>query len=81
MLQDQRKYEEAETLNRQVLKGREEVLGPKHPNTLTTIHNLALLLKVCSHYKDAERLNRQALKAKKEACKYGQSSFGASEPA
>jgi hypothetical protein len=54
------------TLSQQVLKDREEVPGPKHPNTLTTIHNLALLLKACGHYKDAERLNRQALKAKEE---------------
>src|SRR5271155_5661774 len=40
MLQDQRKYEEAVTLNWQVLKDTEEVLGSKHPDTkaLITFH-------------------------------------------
>jgi hypothetical protein len=35
VLQDQAKYGEAEKLYRQTLQEREEVLGKKHPDTLT----------------------------------------------
>jgi Tetratricopeptide repeat len=44
VLQDQGKYEKAETMNRRVLKGNEKALGKEHSNTLTSIDNLAGVL-------------------------------------
>ena len=38
---DQGRYSEAEQLFRRALEGREEKLGPKHPDTLKTVDNLA----------------------------------------
>jgi len=37
------RYREAETLTTYVLAVREKLLGPKHPDTLKTIQNLAIV--------------------------------------
>ena len=44
-LQVQGKYDEAEPLCREALERQRETLGSRHPNTLTSINNLGLLLK------------------------------------
>ena len=41
VLNRQGKYEEAEAMNRQTLARREKVLGPDHPDTLTSVYCLA----------------------------------------
>jgi hypothetical protein len=41
VLESQGKYKEAEVMQRQVLVQTKEGLGPKHPHTLTSMHNLA----------------------------------------
>jgi len=38
------KYDAAEPLYRETVQLREKVLGKEHPNTLTRINNLAVLL-------------------------------------
>ena len=43
VLQDQGKYDEAEKLNRRVLKGMEKELGIHHPDVLASVNNLALV--------------------------------------
>ena len=40
---------------------REKVLGPEHPNTATSINNLAGLLRTTGRYEEAEPLYRRAL--------------------
>ncbi|KAL4970220.1 tetratricopeptide repeat protein [Aspergillus stella-maris] len=45
VLAQQGKYEEAEAMHRRDLLGSEKVLGPEHPDTLTSMHNLAYTLK------------------------------------
>ena len=44
VLDNQGKYEEAESMNRQTLAQREKVLGPEHPDTLRSVYYLAHLL-------------------------------------
>ena len=44
MLERQGKYEEAEAMHRQALRGYEKVLGPEHPDTLTSVNNIGLVL-------------------------------------
>ena len=45
MLGSQGKYDDAEKLNREALEIRKTVLGEEHPSTLTSINNLASVLK------------------------------------
>eukprot|EP00940_MAST-03C_sp_MAST-3C-sp2_P002351 g2351.t1 len=66
LLKVQGKLTEAEPLYRRALKGIEEVLGPKHPDTLTSVNNLALLLKAQYKLTEAEPLYRRALKGREE---------------
>ncbi|CAG8882505.1 unnamed protein product, partial [Penicillium egyptiacum] len=40
VLESQGKYEEAEAIHRRTLQDREKVLGPEHPDTLTSVSNL-----------------------------------------
>ena len=56
LLQAQGKLTEAEPLYRRALKGREEVLGPKHPDTLESVNALAYLLRVQGKLTEAEAL-------------------------
>ena len=57
-------YQEAEVLYRRSLEACEQVLGPEHPNTLTSLSNLASLLDSKGDYDQAEHLCRRALEAK-----------------
>jgi tetratricopeptide (TPR) repeat protein len=54
----------AEPLCRRALEGNERVLGPEHPNTLSSVNNLAGLLDSKGDYAGAEPLYRRALEAK-----------------
>jgi hypothetical protein len=45
LLKSQGKYKAAEPLYQETLRLREKVLGKEHPDTLTSINNLTLLLK------------------------------------
>ncbi|PMD21295.1 hypothetical protein NA56DRAFT_528160, partial [Hyaloscypha hepaticicola] len=55
------KYAEAEAIDRQVLQLRETVLGKEHPDTLTNMSNLAVLLASQGQYTKAEAMNQQVL--------------------
>ncbi|KAM0702907.1 hypothetical protein Q7P35_010339 [Cladosporium inversicolor] len=67
VLQKQGKYEEAEKLFRQALKGYEKALGLTHPYTLTSLSNLGLVLGSQGKYEVAEKLFRQALEGREKA--------------
>jgi tetratricopeptide (TPR) repeat protein len=54
-------YAKSERLLRRALQGREKVLGPEHPDTLTSMSNLALVLRSQGKYEEAEAMNRQTL--------------------
>lgn len=54
-------YKTAEELNRRALQGYEKELGERHPDTLTSVNNLALVLGDQGKYGEAEELNRRAL--------------------
>ena len=56
----------AEPLYREALEGRRETLGDRHPNTLTSIHNLGHLLHVKGDLAAAEPLYREALEVQRE---------------
>jgi tetratricopeptide (TPR) repeat protein len=60
-LQGQGKRAHAEPLFRKALAVREEVLGPKHPDTATSYNNLAVNLHLQGHAREAEPLFREAL--------------------
>jgi tetratricopeptide (TPR) repeat protein len=62
----QGRYEEPERLLRRALKGWEAKLGPKHPDTLATVEDLALVYWGQGRYEEAERLFRPALKGREE---------------
>jgi len=57
-------YQEAEPLLRRALGIRMSTLGPSHPDTLTSINNLALVLDSLEMYTDAENNHRRALKGR-----------------
>ncbi len=63
-LDDRGHYEQAERLVQRALTTRERVLGPEHPNTLSTVNNLASLYRKQGKYKQAERLYQRALTTK-----------------
>jgi tetratricopeptide (TPR) repeat protein len=54
-------YASAEASHRQELLLRKRVLGPEHPNTLTSMSNLAGVLNSKGKYEEAEAMNRQTL--------------------
>ena len=60
MLDNQRKYKEAEAMHRRALGGCEEVLGHEHPNTLTSISNLGNVLSSQRKYEEADAMHRRA---------------------
>ena len=60
-LSDQGKYAEAEEIHRHVLLLDKRVLGPRHPDTLTTACNLARSLWDQGKYAEAEEIEREVL--------------------
>jgi tetratricopeptide (TPR) repeat protein len=65
-LDAQGKYAQAEPLYRKVLAVREELLGPKHPETATSYDNLAVNLYMQGRAHEAEPLYRNALAVRQE---------------
>ena len=63
LYESQGRYGEAEPLYRRALEARERVLGPEHPDTLTSVNNLAALYQAQGRYGEAEPLYRRALEA------------------
>jgi tetratricopeptide (TPR) repeat protein len=66
VLRSQGKYEKAEKMHRQTLELSEEVLGKKHPFTLTSINNLAGVLDSQGKYEKAEEIYQQTLELREE---------------
>ncbi len=61
---DAGRYAGAEPLYRRALEGVERVLGKDHPDTLTSVNNLAEILRSKGDYAGAEPLCRRALEGK-----------------
>ncbi|KAF5855882.1 hypothetical protein ETB97_008292, partial [Aspergillus alliaceus] len=57
---------EAEELGVQALELRKQVLGPEHPDTLTSMNNLALTYSDQGLWKEAEELEMQTLELRKQ---------------
>ncbi|KAL5326329.1 hypothetical protein ACEPPN_007467 [Leptodophora sp. 'Broadleaf-Isolate-01'] len=57
----QGKHDEAEAIHQQELGLIERVLGPEHPETLTSVGNLAVVLDRQGKYDAAEKMYRRAL--------------------
>jgi Tfp pilus assembly protein PilF len=49
-------YGEAEAMLRRALEGRATVLGQEHPDTLTSVNNLGLVLSRQGKYEEAEEM-------------------------
>ena len=60
------RYDDAEKLYKRALAGREEQLGPDHPDTLRTVQNLANVYSDKGRYDDAEELYKRALAGREE---------------
>lgn len=65
ILTSQSKYKEADRVNRRALGSFQRTLGHKHPSTLTSISNQALLLYYQGLYEEVEMLGRRALEKSK----------------
>ena len=61
VLQEQRRFAEAETLYRETLEARRRALGAGHPKTLQTMHDLAATLRRQRKYAEAETLLRETI--------------------
>jgi Tfp pilus assembly protein PilF len=64
LLESKGEYAVAEALYRRALEASERVLGPEHPNTLSSVNNLAGLMESKGEYAEAEALYRRALEAR-----------------
>ena len=69
LLSDQGDLDGAEALYREALKGQRETLGDRHPDTLTSIYCLGLLLKTKGRLGDAIPLFQERLEGR--AARYG----------
>jgi tetratricopeptide (TPR) repeat protein len=56
-------YEEADPLHRRALEGREKALWFEHPDTLSSVNNLGVLLQDQGKDEEAEAMYRRALEA------------------
>jgi len=61
VLRDQGKYLEAEQMYREVVEVRERVQGKEHPDTLTSMNNLATVLSDQGKYLEAEQMYREVV--------------------
>ena len=60
------RLEEAETLLRESLAGKQQLLGPRHPETLIGVNQLGLLLQARARPSEAEPLMREAMQGRRE---------------
>ena len=58
------RYAEAIRMFEEILKGRERVLGPSHPDTLRSRGSLGNSYRAAGRFQDAIRLHQQALDAR-----------------
>ena len=61
LYESQGRYGEAETLFKEALQFRENILGKKHPDTITSLNNLAKLYITQGRYGEAELLFKESL--------------------
>ncbi|MEZ5578736.1 MAG: tetratricopeptide repeat protein [Candidatus Competibacteraceae bacterium] len=61
LYQSQGRYGDAEPLYQRALAAREKVLGPEHPDTLSSVNNLAGLYQSQGRYGEAEPLYQRVL--------------------
>ena len=59
-------YAEAKNLNEHVLEIRRKVLGDEHPDTLTSMHNLASVLSFQGYCADAKELDEYVLEIRRK---------------
>ncbi|GCE60930.1 photosystem I assembly protein Ycf3 [Microcystis aeruginosa NIES-4285] len=64
--QSQGRYSEAEPLYKQALAIRKQQLGDNHPDTATSLNNLAVFYQSQGRYSEAEPLYKQALAIRKQ---------------
>ena len=60
-MKQQGDFDAAKLMYERAMKGYEQALGPLHRNTLSTVNNLAILLKQCGDLKEAGALYKRAL--------------------
>jgi tetratricopeptide (TPR) repeat protein len=60
-------YKGAEELFVQVMESRRRTLGPEHPDTLTSVSYLGLVLERQGKYEEAERMHERALEEREKA--------------
>ena len=65
-LSREKKYADAEQLERETLEAERRVLGPEHPYTAETIDNLAYTLLQEKQYPEAEKMQRESLEIEKK---------------
>ena len=58
-------YAKAEPLYQEALRIRQKVLGPEHPDTATSLNNLAVLYRHMGEYAKAEPLYQEALRIRR----------------
>jgi tetratricopeptide (TPR) repeat protein len=63
---EQKRWEEAEKLELQVVEARKRVLGPEHPDTLTSMHNLAYTYMGQGRRREAKQLEAEAKQSEKK---------------
>ncbi|MCJ1282866.1 hypothetical protein MMC26_002192 [Xylographa opegraphella] len=61
------KYKEAKEMSQDALEAQEAALGAEHPDTLTSVSILALVLQSQGKYEQAEDMNRRALEGREKA--------------
>ena len=59
-------YAKAEPLYRKALRIRQKVFGPEHPDTATSLNNLAALYNDMGDYATAESLYREAVEIRQK---------------
>ena len=74
-LNGQGKYQEAAAIAEKALAVAERVLGKEHPDTLTSVNNLAALYQAQGRYGEAEPLYRRALEASERVLGNGASRY------
>ncbi|CAG7977526.1 unnamed protein product [Penicillium salamii] len=53
-------------MHQRALEAQEKVLGREHPDTLTSVNNLGLVLDSQGKYEEAEAMHRRALEAREK---------------
>ena len=61
VLNDEKRFADAEKLYREVLEAQRQTLGPEHASTLLTMGNLGFVLIQEKNYSEAEKVLREAL--------------------